>query len=138
MNELTDEQIEAVINALPGIYFTEQSENVYMARAIIAADRAQRQAGQEPAAFDVQAEQIKRMQEVIDCLVEQKAAYAEAWSAMLATPPAAPVPEGFKLVPLEPTDAMCLAAVKASLRNPAINGLAQYRAMLAAAPDCPA
>lgn len=44
----------------------------------------------------------------------------------------------WKLVPMEPTDAMALAAIKVGLRNPAINGVVQYKAMLAAAPTPPA
>ena len=46
-------------------------------------------------------------------------------------------PAGYQLVPIEPTDAMAIAAVKASLQNPAINGVAIFRAMLAAAPATP-
>ena len=42
------------------------------------------------------------------------------------------VPARWKLVLVDPTDAMTLAATKVSLRNPAINGVHQYRAMLAA------
>jgi predicted membrane-bound mannosyltransferase len=44
------------------------------------------------------------------------------------------VPDGWQLVPVDPTSEMALAATNASLRNPAINGVHQYRAMLAAAP----
>jgi hypothetical protein len=43
----------------------------------------------------------------------------------------------WKLVPIEPSDAMAIAAVKVSLRNPAINGVPQYIAMIAAAPPYP-
>lgn len=42
--------------------------------------------------------------------------------------------EGFVLVPVEPTDAMALSALKASLDDRSINGVSIYRAMLAAAP----
>jgi hypothetical protein len=59
-------------------------------------------------------------------------------AAGAAQPVSAGVLEGWKLVPVEPTDAMALAACKVSLRNPAINGVDQYRAMLAAAPQPPA
>jgi len=45
-----------------------------------------------------------------------------------------PVPSGWKLVPIEPTDAMAVAAIEVTLGNPAINGVAQYRAMIAASP----
>ena len=43
------------------------------------------------------------------------------------------VPEGMVMVPREPTDAMAVAAIKASLGSPAINGVGVYRAMIAAA-----
>lgn len=40
-----------------------------------------------------------------------------------------------KLVPVEPTDRMCTAAIKASLEHPGVlNGVYVYKAMLAAAP----
>lgn len=44
------------------------------------------------------------------------------------------MPDGWKMVPIEPTDAMAVAAIEVTLGNPAINGVAQYRAMIAAAP----
>lgn len=43
-------------------------------------------------------------------------------------------PDGWKLVPVEPTDAMAIAAIEVPLGKLAINGVAQYRAMIAAAP----
>lgn len=47
------------------------------------------------------------------------------------------IPEGWKLVPIEPTDEMAAAAIKASFDHPsAINGLPQYRAMLSVSPNC--
>lgn len=39
------------------------------------------------------------------------------------------------LVPREPTDSMAVATIKVSLRNPAINGVHQWKAMIAAAPE---
>jgi hypothetical protein len=47
------------------------------------------------------------------------------------------VPDGYKLVPIEPTDVMALAALGVSLRKPltSLNGVDVYRAMLAAAPQ---
>lgn len=47
-------------------------------------------------------------------------------------------PPGWKLVPVEPTDAMAVAAIKVTLGNPSVNGVDQYRAMLAEAPAAPA
>lgn len=44
------------------------------------------------------------------------------------------VPAGWKLVPIDPTDAMALAAVKSSLTSRDINGTSLYATMLAAAP----
>lgn len=41
----------------------------------------------------------------------------------------------YKLVPLEPTDEMALEGLKASLDDQRINGLPQYKAMIAAAPE---
>ncbi len=48
-----------------------------------------------------------------------------------------PVPTGWKLVPVEPTDAMASAALGVALDDRSINGVAQYRAMLSAAPEAP-
>lgn len=45
------------------------------------------------------------------------------------------IPDGWKLVPVEPTDDMALAAIKVTLRNPSVNGVQQYKAMLSAAPE---
>ena len=117
MSELTPEQIEAVFSALPGIYFTEQSENVYLARAIIGADRAQRQAGQEAVAFSQFLSDVMTAAGLVEhgkqckALGQRLADGCATFRTMLyTTPPAAPVPEGFKLVPLEPTEAMRDAA----------------------------
>lgn len=41
----------------------------------------------------------------------------------------------WKLVPIEPTDEMCIAAISASLGDKAINGKPQWDAMIAAAPE---
>ena len=66
--------------------------------------------------------------------------FAKQWEPLckvsdaLAAIAARSTPPGWVTVPREPTDAMAVAAIKASLRNPAINGVAIYRAMLAAAP----
>lgn len=60
--------------------------------------------------------------------------FRHGWLAALRTP----VPAGWKLVPIEPTDAMAVAALNVSLNNPAINGVSQWAAMLAAAPTPPA
>lgn len=46
-------------------------------------------------------------------------------------------PDQWQLVPKTPTNEMAVAGTKVGLRNPAINGVAQYRAMLAAAPQPP-
>jgi len=58
-----------------------------------------------------------------------------AWKATVEA--AAVVPEGWKLAPIEPTDAMASAALGVSLDDRSINGVAQYRAMLATAPEAP-
>jgi hypothetical protein len=57
---------------------------------------------------------------------------------LIATPPAAaPVPEGWKLAPIEPTDAMCLAGVNAGTEYMNAPAHIAYKAMLAAAPVHP-
>jgi hypothetical protein len=54
---------------------------------------------------------------------------------LYTTPPAAaPVPEGWKLVPIEPTEAMCLAGVNAGTEYMNAPAHIAYKAMLAAAP----
>lgn len=59
----------------------------------------------------------------------------EAWQARAALSAPA-VPPGWVLVPVEPTDAMAAAAIVVSLQDRnSINGVAQYRAMLKAAPS---
>lgn len=62
-----------------------------------------------------------------------------AYDVALFTSQPAPisVPEGWKLVPIEPTEAMALAALKYSLAHPGqINGVNTYRVMVEIAPAC--
>lgn len=86
-------------------------------------------------------ELIKRLRLKAEVLAGLRDATAslltQAADALSRPAPAVQVPEGMALVPVEPTDAMAVAAIKASIRNPAINGVHIYRAMLAAAPAAP-
>ncbi|MGL5565442.1 MAG: hypothetical protein ACRDC4_06880 [Plesiomonas sp.] len=66
---------------------------------------------------------------------QQLSAMGEHMREMEESKPEFKVPDGWRLVPVEPTDDMVNAAIKVSLRNPSINGVPQYRAMLAAAPE---
>ncbi|QHJ80331.1 MAG: hypothetical protein [Bacteriophage sp.] len=53
---------------------------------------------------------------------------------LYATPPAASVPDGYKLAPIEPSKEMLLASKRYKAKNKAPTGPGFYRAMLAAAP----
>ena len=69
------------------------------------------------------------------------AEYPEEGSELLAslpvsTPPAPVVPHGWRLVPVEPTPAMCAGGFRVSEAEHDPAGV--YRAMLAAAPEAPA
>lgn len=66
---------------------------------------------------------------------QQLAAMGEHMREMEECKPEFKVPDGWKLVPVEPTGDMANAAIKVSLRNTSINGVPQYRAMLDAAPE---
>ena len=75
----------------------------------------------------------------LDKTVEISNAAIAALEVAIAQPVQPAIPDGWKLVPLEPTDRMAAAAIGASLKDSvAINGLLQYKAMLAAAPIAPA
>jgi hypothetical protein len=63
------------------------------------------------------------------------ALYLELLAAALTAPPG--VPEGFRLVPVEPTEGMSRAWFKTSARNEVEDWRAKYQAMLAAAPPAP-
>jgi len=63
----------------------------------------------------------------------------EIWQAALATQPQAP--QGWKLVPIEPTEEMCQAALNCQDWDPKDTPEAEmyclYQAMVAAAPETP-
>lgn len=69
----------------------------------------------------------------VGMIADTKEKVIAAWNRR--APSGAKVPEGYALVPIEPTDEMALAAIKASLMHTGlINGVPQYKAMIAAAP----
>ena len=140
MNELTNEQIIEKVkgdwNAAQPTWncwdnFTERDHLL----AVAAAVRAQRQAGQEAVA----AESRFHGQGWRECTVQHAAMVIAApheWNGyevrlLYIAPPAAPVPEGYKLVPIEPTPTMAAAAH----RWEAAGVKAVYRAMLKVAPQ---
>lgn len=53
---------------------------------------------------------------------------------LYTTPPAASAPEGYKLVPIEPSKEMLLASKRYKAKNKVPTGPGVYRAMIAAAP----
>lgn len=59
---------------------------------------------------------------------------AEEVMPLYTTPPTASVPEGYKLVPIEPSKEMLLASKRYKAKNKVPTGPGVYRAMIAAAP----
>lgn len=140
MNELTDIQLLVEIKAAFERCPKDDDIEIYLARALIAADRAQRQAVQEP---------VNDGDVMEYCSNNPNASLHEAVLALTAAPQPAQVPDGYKLVPIQPTDAMIKAGGHVNsewLNDNAPIGEARYAkpmggvytAMLAVAPDYPA
>lgn len=80
------------------------------------------------------AEQRMRLERAMNIVRDDCGIRDLAWTAYQIGLASA-VPQGWQVVPIEPTDAMAVAAVRATLDDPrSINGVAQYRSMIAAAP----
>ena len=76
--------------------------------------------------FQLRLDSLRRQNEwrKIDCLLASKEYVRVAWGYM---------PDGYALVPVEPTSAMCVAGAKANIRHDD-EPYHCYAAMLAAAP----
>lgn len=71
---------------------------------------------------------LSECREVMSALIEERDALQQQVNALAAEPVAAP--EGWRLVPVEPTDEM----LHASYREASVYSPSAYRAMIAAAP----
>lgn len=78
--------------------------------------------------FQLRLDSLRRQNEwrKIDCLLASKEYVRDAWEA-------GSVPEGYVVVPVEPTRAMCVAGAKANIRHDD-EPYHCYAAMLSAAP----
>ena len=76
--------------------------------------------------FQLRLDSLRRQNEwrKIDCLLESKEYVRDAWGY---------TPDGYALVPVEPTSAMCVAGAKANIRHDD-EPYHCYAAMLSAAP----
>jgi len=88
-----------------------------------------------PAAAPVQP--VAWVSAVTGDVTTQDMSHTVSWVPLATPPAAAPVPEGWKLAPIEPTDAMCLAGVNAGTEYMNAPAHIAYKAMLAAAPVHP-
>lgn len=99
MNELTDDDLLDILQTIDYSAVRLPSGLKLLVRRAIAADRAQRQAGQVPDAW---------LTPGMDLRLSNQHGYGD-WTPLFAPPPPVQPPTGYKLVPVEPTPAMIKA-----------------------------
>ena len=123
---LPDREDRPALNAIPYRVYTEAQMHAY-----VDVDRKERQLS----ACNFCLEQVAKARAALSQGGQPQAEPSSTKEGAAGQEQAGVVPDGWKLVPVVPSDAMAVAAVSASLKHKGVlNGLPQWAAMLEAAP----